>query len=257
MGKKILVTGAAGFIGRAVAREFHKQGHWVRGFDCLDPVEGCSDFVQADITDRRAVEEAVADMNAVFHFAACPDDADFVGKLLAPNVVGLYEVCRAAAQAGTRRLVLASSVQVGFPWRVEKETIRPEDPPFINNHYSLTKVWAEQMGEFYARQHQLSVIAVRVGWVPREKENPQGKLSARFEDWKLDNFYLSLPDLQRFFTCCLESASPARGEYLVTYALSRQLRPPWIDQSGARETLGYEPRDRFPDNLEMHRENRP
>ena len=51
---KVLVTGSAGCIGRAVVAELRRRGHEVRGLD-LGPTPGLGDFVVGSITDRMAV----------------------------------------------------------------------------------------------------------------------------------------------------------------------------------------------------------
>lgn len=249
MSKKILVTGVAGFIGRAVVRSYRAQGYWVRGLDRVAADVPCDDFVEAELESREDIRKAVKGIDVVVHLAAEPDDADFVDRLLKPNVLGLYHVADAAVAAGVKRLVLASSIQVSFPWGASADTVRPEDPPDVRNHYSLTKVWAEQLGRFYASQFGISVIAVRIGWVPRGSRDLSKR--SRIEEWDLRNYYLSLPDLGRFFCRCLESKGPGAGEFLLTFALGKQLRPPWIDLSSARTILGYVPEDRFPDNIEL------
>lgn len=51
--------------------------------------------------------------------------------------------------------------------------VKIEDGPKPVNHYALTKVWGEAMGDMYARVHKLSVINVRIGWLPRNAEEAQ------------------------------------------------------------------------------------
>lgn len=59
---------------------------------------------------------------------------------------GLYHVCAAAVTAGVQRLVIASSLQVIIGLG-KKGLIRVEDGAAPTNHYALTKVWAEDLGE--------------------------------------------------------------------------------------------------------------
>ena len=62
------------------------------------------------------------------------------------HVRGLYHICAAAVEAGVQRLALASSLQVISG--IKKEgTIHVEDGTAPNNHYALTKVWAEDICE--------------------------------------------------------------------------------------------------------------
>jgi CDP-paratose 2-epimerase len=82
-GAPILITGGAGFIGSNLADRLAREGHRVRVFDALSRAgternlawlqqnhRDAIEFVRADIRDRAAVADAVADAQAVFHFAA-------------------------------------------------------------------------------------------------------------------------------------------------------------------------------------------
>ena len=148
MVKKVLVTGSAGGVGRVVCKELAQAGHRVRGFDRVSGP--ASDSIVGDILNRAAVLEAAAGMDTLIHLAATPDESDFLAALIEPNVRGLYHVCDAARRQGVERLILASSVQVvfGHDWG---KPVRLEDGPRVINHYALTKLWAEEMGEMYAR----------------------------------------------------------------------------------------------------------
>ena len=101
-------------------------------------------------------------IDIVVHLGAYPNNADFLDVLMEPNVRGLYNVCSAAADAKVKRLVLASSLQV-ISGHHKEGVIGIEDGSKPTNHYALTKVWAESMGDMYARVHDLSVINVRIG----------------------------------------------------------------------------------------------
>ena len=90
--QQVLVTGAAGAIGRSVCRELIARGHRVRGFDRVAPpktIEGLTDMRLGDLEDHEAVNDAVAGVGAVIHLAAKPDEADFKNELLGPNVGGV------------------------------------------------------------------------------------------------------------------------------------------------------------------------
>src|SRR5690349_3411164 len=99
----IVVTGAAGAIGRPVCDELLRLGHHVRGFDRV-PMPWLGDARVADLLDREATRDAVRGADALVHLAAEPDDADFA-LLEGPNVRGLFHVLDAARQEGLRRVV--------------------------------------------------------------------------------------------------------------------------------------------------------
>ena len=242
--KYVLVTGSAGAVGRPVCRWLLERGYRVRGFD-RRPTPHVEDHEVADLADRERVRRAVEGMDAVIHLAAFRDDADFLDHLLEPNVRGLYHVCDAARHGGVRRLVLASSLQAveGHGWR--SGTIRIEDGPRPVNHYALTKVWAELLGEMYARCYGLSAVSVRIGWLPRDVADAQRL--GRHEIGP--DVYLSHNDAGRFVGCCVESPSPAPGEFAVVFATSRPANRTILDLEPALRVLGYEPQDTWPEGL--------
>jgi dTDP-4-dehydrorhamnose reductase len=242
--KRVLVTGSTGAIGQPLSRYLLSRGHAVRGL-ARRPTPGLEDYVEGDLTDRAAVRRATDGMDAVVHLGAYPNPADFVDVLLGPNVVGLYHICEAAVEYGVKRLVLASTVQVitGHPHGDRAVTI--EDGPAPVNHYALTKAWAETAGDMYARVHGLSVISVRIGWLPRNTEEARRlAASERGRD-----IFFSHDDSDRFFALCVESPNPAPGTSVILQATSRPVGKVRMDIQPARTVIGYEPKDTWPEGL--------
>ncbi len=190
---------------------------------------------------RRAAEGVAA----IVHLAATPDDDDFLTKLLPNNVVGVYHVLEAARLAGVRRLALASSGQVVWHQRFTGPLpITADAPPTPRGWYAATKVFQEAAGRAYSEAHGMSVIAARLGWCPRTREHAE-ELAAT--DWGPD-VYLSTGDAGRFFALAAEA--PADFRFAVVYACSRPLRREYYDAGPARERVGYEARDTWPEGVE-------
>jgi nucleoside-diphosphate-sugar epimerase len=238
--RTVLVTGSAGRIGRAAVRELLARGHAVRGFDRV-PTPSLADALVGDLTDGAAVRRAARGAHALVHLAATPDDDDFLTRLLPNNIVGVYHVLEAAREAGVRRVVLASSGQVVWYQRFTGPLpIGPDVPPTPRGWYAATKVFQEAAGRAYAESHGLSVVAARLGWCPRNREHIE---ELREVEWAKD-VYLSPADAGRFFACAVEA--PADIRFAVVYACSRPLRQQYYDAGAARDLLGYEPRDQWP-----------
>lgn len=242
--QQILVTGSTGAIGLPVARHLLSRGHAVRGF-ARRPTPGLADYVTGDLDDREAVRTAVNGVDTVVHLAAYPNPADFVEVLLRPNVLGLYHILEAAVEFNVKRVVLASTLQVvtghGWPHR----PIKIEEGPAPVNHYALTKAWAEIAGDMYARTHGLSVISVRIGWLPRNADE-----AARLVESDIGpDVYFSHEDAKRFHERCVESTAPAAGESVILFATSRPLQTERLDLEPARRIIGYEPQDTWPQGL--------
>lgn len=112
---KILVTGASGRIGAAVARDLLEHGHHVRGLDrgafpadLRDRIER----VYCDITDRLALLDAADGCRAIVHLAAIPHPGNGEEFITHNNVVGTQYVLAAAEANGVNRVALASSYAV-------------------------------------------------------------------------------------------------------------------------------------------------
>jgi nucleoside-diphosphate-sugar epimerase len=242
--RKVLITGSAGRIGRAVVRELKSRGWFVRGFD-LVPTLGADESLVGTLTDEAAVHRAAEGMRALVHLAATPDDDDFMTKLLPNNLVGVYHVFEAARLAGVRRLVAASSGQVVWWQRFTGPLpIVVDTPPTPRGWYAAAKLFLEGACRVYVEAHGLSVIAARLGWCPRTAEQVE-ELAAT--DWG-PNVYLSPRDAGRFFACAVEAPDTIR--FAVVYACSRPYREAVYDDRSTRELTGYEPLDTWPDGVE-------
>jgi len=244
----VLVTGSSGNVGRVVVEALRAAGHRVRGFDRVAHPT-LDDQIIAELTDRPAVQRAVAGMDQVIHLAAHPHAAPFVEVLVPSNVVGLYHVAMSAVEAGVKRLILASTIQVigiragdaGQP--VSADFAAPE------NDYALTKLWAEQLGRMVAHKYGVEVLAVRIGWLVRNAEESQN-----LHDFPhRQAIYLSRSDAARFFLRAVETPRlDAPGNYATLYAVGcgNDGVPP-VDLDTAHRLIGYEPRVSWPDEAPL------
>ena len=198
-----------------------------------------------DLADEEKVREAVEGMEMIIHLGAYPNPADFIDVLLKPNVVGLYYICEAAQEFGVERLILSSTVQTISGHRDLGRTVTLEDGPAPVNHYALTKVWGEVAGDMYARVHNLSVISVRIGWLPRNAEEAQNLVNSKVGK----DMYFSHDDAKRFYERCVESENPPAGESAILFAASATEGTPYMDPAPARQVIGYVPQDVWPEGL--------
>lgn len=236
---RVLVTGAAGAIGQPVCDELLRRGHQIRALDRMR-TPGVEDAVVLDLVDREGVRAAARGVDCIVHLGAHPDDADF-SLLEGPNVRGLFHVLDAARQEGVKRVVLASSIQaLGNWWDMSRRSPAGPRDGLPSNHYALTKVWAEHMGEMYARCYGLSVLAVRIAFMVRNPAEAE-----RLEQKQVYDTYLSRGDAGRFFALAVEA--PA-FDFAVVYAVGAggERR---FDMEPARRLLGFEARDRWPEGL--------
>lgn len=168
---RVLVTGAAGLLGRFVVDELLRRGHEVRG---LDRRAGAAkiDWIEADVTDPAAVMHAVRNMQAVLHIAAVPNIWSGDGQtIMRVNTLGTYTVFDAAEAVGIDRVVFCSSDSVaGYTVR-EGRMHAPRYAPLDLEHpldatdpYALSKVLGENIARAYALRG-MSVVALRTVFV--------------------------------------------------------------------------------------------
>jgi len=227
-GRRVLVTGAAGRIGRAACPGLAARGWRVRGLDRrpLDGVAGLADPpVVADVRDAAAVAAATAGVDAVVHLAGLATEAPFA-EILATNIDGTYQVFEAARRARVPRVVFASSNHaVGFTPR--SELVGVDVPPRPDTYYGVSKVFGEALGRLYTDRYGLSVVCLRIGsWLDRPTTVRQ------LSTW------LSPSDGVRLLQAAL--TAPDVG-FAVVYGISANTRA-WWDQAPAR-ALGYRPVD--------------
>lgn len=240
----VLVTGSAGYIGRAVCAELKARGHKVRGFDRVPSTE-LEDFQTGDLSDPQAIERALSGMACVVHLGAIPGGDDFMGQLLPSNILGVYHVLEASQKAGVRRIILTSSGQVvdGHEGPGPATSATPFSP---SGWYAVTKVFAEAAGQIYARRDDLHVMVVRPGWCPSDRRS----VEAISRMPRAQDIYLSPGDAGRFFACAVEADLTSR--FVVLYATSHPVKETRFDIQEAKRLIGYEPRDTWPQGTEFH-----
>jgi nucleoside-diphosphate-sugar epimerase len=116
--------------------------------------------------------------------------------------------------------------------------------PTPRGWYAATKMFQEAAGRAFAEMHGMSVIVARLGWCPRSREQVAELIPTV---WALD-VYLSPGDAGRFFACAVEA--PLDIRFLVVYPTSKPVQTMYYDLRGAREVLGYEPQDTWPQGVE-------
>jgi nucleoside-diphosphate-sugar epimerase len=258
MSHRVLVTGSAGRLGRAAVRGLTAHGHHVIGFDRV-PTPGLPPdrSVVAELSDVAALRRAADGVDCLIHLAATADDArfprgeppddgdNFLSELVPNNVVGAYQVMEAARVLQLKRVVLASTGQVIFGHLQDGNVpVTASVLPRPRYLYACTKVFLEALGQAYAAQHGITVLAVRLGWCPRDLgQVNQIRGSRLFQD-----VFLSPGDAGRFFAAAV-GAEKLPG-YAVVYATSRYTHQRRYDLDPARRLLGYEPQDRWPTEAE-------
>jgi nucleoside-diphosphate-sugar epimerase len=168
---KVLVTGASGMLGGAVALALAARGDDVTVMQRRPSRLGLREHL-GDVTDPTAVRTAVAGADAVIHLAAKVHVVGAWPDYLAANVTGTRTVVDAARAAGVRRLVHVSSPSVAHTGSsLVGAGAGPADPEHARGAYSRSKAMAEQYA-LAAHDPTFSVVAVRphLVWGP---DDPQ------------------------------------------------------------------------------------
>jgi UDP-glucose 4-epimerase len=157
----ILVTGSAGRVGRTVVAALRSKGREVRGFDLRPSGTGGGEIV-GSLADADAVTRAVDGVTSVLHLGAfmswAPADRD---RMFSANVDGTRRLLDAAASAGVRRFVFASSGEV-YPENLPEFLPVTEDNPLRpNSPYGLTKLLGEELVCFHQRAGRMETVILR------------------------------------------------------------------------------------------------
>ncbi len=174
-GRKVLVTGAGGFIGSHLTEELARQGAQVRAFLRYNARgdAGLLRFVPAelrdgldlrfgDITDPWSVEDAMTGVDVVFHLAALiaiPYSYVAPASYVAANVSGTLNVLQAARRLGTSRVVHTSTSETYgtaiYTPIDEKHAMQGQSP------YSASKIGADKIAESFHKSFGTPVATIR------------------------------------------------------------------------------------------------
>ncbi|MEJ1154521.1 NAD-dependent epimerase/dehydratase family protein [Microbacterium marmarense] len=168
----VLVTGASGFLGGAVAAELVAAGHEVRTLQRRpSAVEGATDYL-GSITDPTVVARAVVGADAVVHLAAKVSLAGDAADFRSINIEGTRTVLDAAEHAAASRFVFVSSPSVAHAGdALAGVSAEPASPTHARGDYARTKAEAELLA--LARDSDtMRVVAIRphLVWGPGDTQ---------------------------------------------------------------------------------------
>ena len=244
--KRVLITGASGLIG-TVLGDALSDTYELSGVD-LKPVPGLDSLV-ADMTDLDAILPAFRGIDVVIDLAANSSQDSSWDLVRDNNIPSTYNALEAARRAGVKRLIFTSSNHAtgmyendypysaivagryggispaAIPLITTDVPIRPDGP------YGIGKALGEAAARYYLDEFGLSVICLRIGTLNRESRPTVVREFATL---------LTHEDLVHLVQRCIEA--PDNVRFAILYGVSDNTWRFW-DISGARETVGYKPKD--------------
>ncbi|MBI4305895.1 MAG: NAD(P)-dependent oxidoreductase [Chloroflexi bacterium] len=245
----VLITGSSGLIGGVLIRHLGDKYR----FSGLDrerrPDSPDIPTLTADVSSLDAIRPAFEGVQAVVHLAANPDMNQTWDSALTNGIVATHNVYEAARLAGVRRMVYASSnhavgmFELDEPYcRIRKGDYTGLDPAKVkqidryvpirpDGYYGVSKAFGEALGAYYAENHGLEVLCLRIGTVNRHNDPTH--------DVRHLATWCSHRDLAQLVDRCL-STPGLRSD--IFYGVSANKWHFW-DLEHARRVVGYEPQD--------------
>ncbi len=186
---KIIVTGAAGFIGSNVVGALLKEGYEVAAYDNLltgrkenlseFTTDGNFRFIKGDLLEYDRLLKEMADTRYVLHQAALPSVTRSVKDPATTNrinVEGTINVLFAAKESGVEKVVIASSSSI---YGDTPELPKHEDMPYNPlSPYAVSKVTKELYGKVFGELYPVSTTCLRYFNVYGPKQDPKSEYAA-------------------------------------------------------------------------------
>jgi nucleoside-diphosphate-sugar epimerase len=171
--KKVLVTGAGGFIGHHLVKDLVNRGYWVRGVDIKGPEYGATEAQEFELMDLRRWEnclKATRDVSEIYALAAEMGGIGFIethkASIVRDNTLINMQTIEAARINGVERFLFTSSACV-YPGYLQKSAavtpLREEDayPADAEDGYGWEKLYMERTCRHYRDDFGLETRIVR------------------------------------------------------------------------------------------------
>ncbi len=163
-----LITGAAGFLGSALANQLTREGHQVRGLDDLSTGDSKAlspdvHFTRGDVNDRPKLWTLLQEVDCVYHLAArvsVPESVLYPREYNAVNVGGTVSLMEAMRDVGVRRVVFISSGAIYGDQG--EQPLRESMPPNPRSPYAVSKLAAEYYINTIGDLWNIETVSLRV-----------------------------------------------------------------------------------------------
>jgi len=285
--KKVVVTGGSGKLGQFVIGDLLDRGYGVLSLDRVTPREKLCMTWQVDLRHSGDLFEALRGAYGIIHLGAyqapnlAPD-----AETLSNNVSATYNVLRAAADMGVKRVVLASSTAAfGFIyasklWAPKYLPVDEAHPSTPQDSYGLSKVLGEQIADSIVSVHRdMTVSSLRFPGVNFDLSYESFRDRWRSPATRASGFWTYIDARDAAATCrlALEAKFAGHQVFIASAAKNCMIQPTrelvkkylpkgarfkktagthWscVDSSKARRILGFKPQHLWQDYLVEGRE---
>lgn len=237
MSQRLLITGAAGFLGRNIC-EVLAPDYTIRGLDVAPCAEGVESLV-GSVTDEALLKRACEGIDAlvIAHMLPSrpPENYARVAAAFDVNVKGTAMLFETAVDAGIRRVVLVSSISVVNRQNAAGEYLHAGLPTMPDSTYSLTKALQEEVARYYHFQYGVEIAVLRPAYIAREDSlADKYGIQRPTVNWQ----FTDPRDIGRAIGCALQVPGLGYETFFVTCGPRADSH---ADVDRTRERLGWSP----------------
>jgi len=239
--KRLLITGAAGRLGRVLRAHLREYAEVLRLTDIADMGVAAAheELVRCDLASFADVLPLAEGVDVIIHAGGVPLENTFE-SILNGNIVGTYNIYEAARQHGVKRVIYTSSNHaIGFYDRTE--TLDANVPHRPDSLYGVSKCFAEDLGRYYWDKFGIESVNLRIG---SSFEEPL--------DRRMLATWLSFADFAQLVERSLQAP---RVGHMIVYGMSANRECLWDNRMAS--SLGYVARDSADDFREKVLANHP
>ncbi len=225
--RRLLLTGAAGGLGRVLRPRLKRHCHTLRLSDRAElgtAAEG-EELCPAALEDKPAIDALLQGVDAVVHLGGVSVEAAWE-PIQAANITGVFNLYEAARHHGVRRIVFASSNHVTGFYR-QDEVIDALAPPKPDTLYGVSKAFGENLSRMYFERHGIETVCLRIG-----SATPKPETRRMLATW------LSHDDLERLVLAALTAPVVSHA---IVFGMSANGTRFWDNRLAAH--IGYQPQD--------------
>ena len=244
--KRVLVTGAAGSIGKTVCSAWKKSSKYTltccdirKNKDVSYPIEF------ADFRNYNRMKQLCLDQDVLLHLAYIPQTNLGKHEHEISDISANIALFEAARESGVQRIVFASTNHVtGVNERSVPVKLSTGDQFRPDSWYGAMKGMAEIAGRYLVDHSDMTFFSIRIGTFDGTNQADSIRTCSTL---------LSPRDCIQLFSCAIDYTGPEK--YLITYGTSGNFSSHhigYLDISEAISVLGYQPEDNMLKNMDIH-----